>query len=120
MDHTADLMPTPGFKCDLSTTNRYKSMVGRVANWTRPELVFAIIHKLHCSQCNPEPKHFEAAERAFRYLKGTQSECLRLGGGLVLRAFTDDADFCSDQTGGKSVSGYMLKVAPDAGKVEIQ
>ncbi|CAN0039511.1 unnamed protein product, partial [Heterosigma akashiwo] len=65
-----------------------------VANSTRPELAFSV-HKLQRAQSNPEPKHFEAAERAFRYLKGTQSECLRLGGDFVLRAF-------------KSVSGYVL------------
>ncbi|CAM9799121.1 unnamed protein product [Heterosigma akashiwo] len=109
MDHTVDLTPTPGFKADLSEANGYRSMVGTlawVANWTRPELAFTV-HKLQRSQCNPDPKHFEAAERAFRYLKGTQSERLRLGGELVLRAFTD-ADFCSDRTDGKSVSGYVL------------
>ncbi|CAM9425020.1 unnamed protein product, partial [Heterosigma akashiwo] len=109
MDHTADLTPTPGFKADLFTANRYRSMVGTLAwvtNWTRPELAFTV-HKLQRSQCNPEPKHFKAAERAFRYLKGTQSERLRLGGDLVLRAFTD-AGFCSDRTDGKSVSGYVL------------
>ncbi|CAM9956869.1 unnamed protein product [Heterosigma akashiwo] len=31
MDHTADLTPTPGFKCDLPTANRYRSMVGTLA-----------------------------------------------------------------------------------------
>jgi len=62
-----------------------------VANWTRPELAFAV-HKLQRFQSNPEPKHFEAAQRVFRYLKGTQSEQLRLGGDLILRAYTD-ADF---------------------------
>ncbi|CAM9862940.1 unnamed protein product, partial [Heterosigma akashiwo] len=77
-----------------------------VANWTRPELAFTV-HKLQRSQCNPEPKHFEAAERAFRYLKGTQSGRLRLGGDLVLSAFAD-ADFCSDRADGKLVSGYVL------------
>ena len=40
-------------------------------------------------------------------MKGTQSERLRLGGDLVLRAFTD-ANFYSDRTDGKSVSGYAL------------
>ncbi|CAM9782913.1 unnamed protein product, partial [Heterosigma akashiwo] len=109
MDHTADLTPTPGFKADLSDANRYRSMVGTlawVANWTRPELAFAV-HKLQRSQSNPGPKHFEAAERAFRYLKGTQSERLRLGGDLVLRVFTD-ADFCADRADGKSVSDYVI------------
>ncbi|CAM9798397.1 unnamed protein product, partial [Heterosigma akashiwo] len=91
MDHTVDLTPTPGFKAKLSDANMYRSMVGTlawVANWTRPELAFTV-HKLQPTQHDPEPKHFEAAERAFRYLKGTQSESLRLGGDLVLRAFSD-------------------------------
>ncbi|CAM9934091.1 unnamed protein product [Heterosigma akashiwo] len=77
-----------------------------VAKWTRLELAFTV-HKLQRTQNNPEPKHFEAAERAFRYLKGTQSECLRLGGDLVLRAFTD-ADFCADRIDSKPVTGYVL------------
>ncbi|CAN0139186.1 unnamed protein product, partial [Heterosigma akashiwo] len=77
-----------------------------VANLTRPELAFSV-YKLQQTQNNPEPKHFEAAERAFRYLKSTQSETLRLGGDLILRAFTD-ADFCADHIDGKSVTGYVL------------
>mmetsp|Transcript_16335 Transcript_16335/g.25244 ORF Transcript_16335/g.25244 Transcript_16335/m.25244 type:complete len:223 (+) Transcript_16335:475-1143(+) len=94
MNATTDLTPTPGFKSSLPDSNRYRSMVGTlawVANWTRPELAFTV-HKLQRYQSNPEPKHFEATQRAFRYLKGTQSERLRLGGDLVLRAYTDDAD----------------------------
>ncbi|CAN0125336.1 unnamed protein product [Heterosigma akashiwo] len=109
MDHTADLATTPGFKSSLPDSNRYRSMVGSlawVANWTRPELAFTV-HKLQRYQSNPEPKHFEAAQRVFRYLKGTQSEQLRLGGNLVLRAYTD-ADFCQDRIKGKSVTGYVI------------
>ncbi|CAN0086922.1 unnamed protein product, partial [Heterosigma akashiwo] len=109
MDHTVDLAPTPGFKAELSDANRYRSIVGTlawVANLTRPELAFSV-HKLHRTQKNPEPKHFEAAERAFWYLKGTQSESLRLGCDLVLCAFTD-ADFCANRIDGKSVTGYVL------------
>ncbi|CAM9753798.1 unnamed protein product, partial [Heterosigma akashiwo] len=107
--HTVDLTPSPGFKAELSDANLYRSMVGTlawVANWTRPELDFAV-HNVQRTQSNPEPKHFEAVERAFRYLKGTQSETLRLGGDLVLRAYSD-ADFCSDRIDGKSVTGYIL------------
>ncbi|CAM9718555.1 unnamed protein product, partial [Heterosigma akashiwo] len=109
MDHTADLTPTPRYVCDLKDANRYRSMVGTLSwlsNWTRPELAFAV-HKLQQTQSNPEPKHFEAAGCVFRYLKGTQSERLRLGGDLVLRAFTD-SDFCQDRQQGKSVTGYVL------------
>ncbi|CAM9532680.1 unnamed protein product [Heterosigma akashiwo] len=109
MDHTADLPPTPGYVCSLPDANKYHSMVGTLAwlsNWTRPELAFAV-HKLQRSQSNPEPKHFEAAECVFRYLKGTKSERLRLGGDLVLRAHTD-SDFCQDRQQGKSVTGYVI------------
>ncbi|CAM9871255.1 unnamed protein product, partial [Heterosigma akashiwo] len=108
IDHTVDLTPTPGFEAELSDANLYRSMVGTlawVANWTRPELAFAV-HKLQRTQNNPEePKHFEAVQRAFRYLKGTQSESLRLGGDLILRAYSD-SDFCTDRIDGKSVTGY--------------
>ena len=110
MDHTVDLTPTPGFKAELSDANRYRSMFGTlawVANWTRLELAFSV-HKLQRTQNNPKPKHFEAAERAFRYLKGTQSETLRLGGDLILRRAFTDADFCADRIDGKSVTGYVL------------
>ncbi|CAN0097576.1 unnamed protein product [Heterosigma akashiwo] len=82
MTTATDLTPTPGFKASLPDANRYRSMVGTlawVANWTRPELAFTV-HKLQRYQNDPEPKHFEAAQKAFRYLKGTQSERLRLGG----------------------------------------
>ncbi|CAM9825973.1 unnamed protein product, partial [Heterosigma akashiwo] len=109
MDHTADLTPTPGYVCELMYANRYRPMVGTLAwlsNWTRPELAFAV-HKLQRTQSNPEPKHFEAAERGFRYLKRTQPERPRLGGDLVLRAFTD-SDFCQDKVQGKYVTGYVL------------
>ena len=82
MDHTADLSPTPGYVCSLPDANRYPSMVGTLAwlaNWTRPELAFAV-HKLQRFQSNPEPKHFEAAERVFRYLKGTSlNGCVLVG-----------------------------------------
>ncbi|CAM9798146.1 unnamed protein product, partial [Heterosigma akashiwo] len=85
-------------------------MVGTLAwlaNWTRPELTFAV-DKLQRFQSNPEPKHFEAAQRVFRCLKGThQSEKLRLGGDLILRAYTD-SDFCQDRQKGKSVTGYVI------------
>ncbi|CAN0081146.1 unnamed protein product [Heterosigma akashiwo] len=109
MDHTTNLAPTPGRTCSLPDSHRYRSMVGTLtwlANWTRPELAFAV-HKLQRFQSNPEPKHFEAAQRVFRYLKGTQSEKLRLGGDLILRAYTD-SDFCQDRQKGKSVTGYVI------------
>ncbi|CAM9693554.1 unnamed protein product [Heterosigma akashiwo] len=110
MDHTVDLTPTPSFKAELPDANMYSSMVGTLAwvanNWTRLERAFTV-HKLQRTQHDPEPKHFEAAERAFRYLKGTQSESLRLGDDLVLRAFSD-SDFCSDRIDGKSVTSYVL------------
>ena len=86
MDHTADLTSTPGYVCDLKDANRYRSLVRILAwlsNWTRPKLAFAV-HKLQRVQTNPEPKHFEAAERVFRYTLRAPS---RNGWGLVVTLF---------------------------------
>ncbi|CAM9738862.1 unnamed protein product [Heterosigma akashiwo] len=77
-----------------------------VANWARPELAFTV-HKLQRTQINPSPNILRQSSVRFRYLKGTQSESLRLGGDLVLRAFSD-SDFCNDRVDGKSVTGYIL------------
>ncbi|CAN0102501.1 unnamed protein product, partial [Heterosigma akashiwo] len=62
--------------------------------------------KLQRYQNNPEPKHFEAAQRAFRYLKGTQSERLRLGGDLLQTAVTTstvEAEYLALRAGLKDI-----------------
>ncbi|CAM9940982.1 unnamed protein product, partial [Heterosigma akashiwo] len=67
-----------------------------VANWTRPELAFTLTN---CSAPSI-------------ILNPITSRLLSARSG-VTRAFTD-ADFCSDRTDGKSVSGYVLLLLGDA------
>ncbi|CAN0119247.1 unnamed protein product, partial [Heterosigma akashiwo] len=84
-------------------------MVGTLAwvsTWSVPEITFAV-HKLQRATNYPEPKHFAAAARVFKYLKGTGHKALRIGGGTILRAYCD-ADFVNDRLDGKSVTGYII------------
>ncbi|CAM9774525.1 unnamed protein product, partial [Heterosigma akashiwo] len=55
----------------------------------------------------PEAKHFAAAGRVFKYLKGSGNKSIKLGGGTILRAYCD-ADFFTDRIDGKSVTGYIV------------
>ncbi|CAM9995915.1 unnamed protein product [Heterosigma akashiwo] len=77
-----------------------------VANWTRPEFAFTV-HKLQRVFKVTLSLSTQAAQRAFRYLKGTQSEQLRLGGDLVLGP-TLMPIFCQDRIKGKSVTSYVI------------
>ncbi|CAN0136253.1 unnamed protein product, partial [Heterosigma akashiwo] len=62
----------------------------------------------------PEPKHFVAAARVFKYLKGTGHKALRIGGGTILRAYCD-ADFVkNDRLDVKSVTAYIIFLLGDS------
>ncbi|CAM9996666.1 unnamed protein product [Heterosigma akashiwo] len=71
MDHTVDLTPTPGFKAELSDANMYRSMVGTLA-WLLRSTSFSALRMTRSPSIS-------GGRRAFRYLKGTQSELLRFG-----------------------------------------
>ncbi|CAM9876073.1 unnamed protein product, partial [Heterosigma akashiwo] len=109
MDNTVDLSVNKEYKAHPDDVSRFKSMVGTLAwvsTWSVPEITFAV-HKLQRATNYPEPKHFAAAARVFKYLKGTGHKALRIGGGTILRAYCD-ADFVNDRLDGKSVTGYII------------
>ncbi|CAM9334139.1 unnamed protein product [Heterosigma akashiwo] len=97
MDNTVDLSVNKEYKAHPDDVSRFKSMVGTLAwvsTWSVPEITFAV-HKLQRATNYPEPKHFAAAARVLKYLKGTGHKALRIGGGTILRAYCD-ADFVND------------------------
>ncbi len=75
---------------------------------SRPDISFAVLLLLqHCS--SPEPRHFAAAKRVLRYLKGTCSYHLRYGGQnrhLPLSGLSD-ADWAGDKKDRTSISGFV-------------
>ncbi|CAM9692625.1 unnamed protein product, partial [Heterosigma akashiwo] len=110
MDPTMDLSVNKEYQASADDINRFRSKVGTlsswIATWSIPEISFAI-HKLQRATNYPEAKHFAAAGRVFKYLKGSGNKSIKLGGGTILRAYCD-ADFCTDRIDGKSVTGYIV------------
>ncbi|CAN0073972.1 unnamed protein product, partial [Heterosigma akashiwo] len=107
MDPTIDLSANKDYQASDHDINRPRSMVGNLswmATWSIPEISFAV-HELQRATNYPEAKHFAAAGRVFKYLKGSGNKSIKLGDGTILRAYCD-ADFCTDRIDGKSVTGY--------------
>ena len=77
-----------------------------------PDISFAVLHlSQHCS--SPKPRHFAAAKRVLRYLKGTRSYRLHYGGEgrhLPLSGLSD-ADWAGDKKDRASVSGFANVVS---------
>jgi hypothetical protein len=80
--------------------------------FSRPDLsVTMLLLSQFCS--NPEPRHFAAAKRVLRYLKGTKSLRLHYGGAKrseVLSGLTD-ADWALNRSDRASISGYIWSFA---------
>ncbi|KAF0722783.1 hypothetical protein Ae201684_018174 [Aphanomyces euteiches] len=92
----------------------YRSLVGSpmyLAMGTRPDLAFPL-QQLSQFLDNPGPAHWRAAKRALRYLNGTRSRGLLLGGSdsvhnPFLSAYVD-ADYANCPDTRRCVSGYVL------------
>ncbi|CAN0063760.1 unnamed protein product, partial [Heterosigma akashiwo] len=111
MDPTMDLSVNKDYQASADDINRFRSMVGTlswIATCSMPEISFAVHNKkLQRATNYPEAKHFAAAGRVFKHLKGSGNKSIKLGGGTILRAYCD-ANFCRDRIDGKSVTGYIV------------
>ena len=79
---------------------------------TRPDLSFAILLlSQHCS--SPLPRHFAAARRVLRYLKGTKDLRLRYGGSSAHLSLSglSDADWAGDKSSRASTSAFVWSLA---------
>src|SRR5258706_5932068 len=108
---SADCPTSPEEKVEM-TDQPYRQLV-RALSWlalsTRPDIAFTTA-SLACFGHNPGRVHWEAVKRMLRYLKGTISWHLRLGGSEpVVAAFTD-ADWGGDLDDHCSIGAYVLKV----------
>jgi len=75
---------------------------------SRPDISFAVlVLSQHTSA--PEPRHFAAAKRVLRYLKGTKSYRLHYGGADCHLSFSglSDADWAGDKMDRASISGFV-------------
>ena len=93
----------------------YINVVGALnylSTCTRPDIAFAV-GALGSFNANPGQRHWQAAKRVLRYLKGSVNLCLRLGPGYskesILHGYTD-ADYAGDDDKRRSTSGYALYI----------
>jgi len=107
---SADMLPTAEGERQLDMNNvPYRAAVGAliyVGNATRPDISFAV-HQAARFNSNPLPAHWSAVKRVLRYLKGTQSLGIWLGGGGEEVVLYGDADFAADADTRKSTSGLI-------------
>ncbi|KAH9139250.1 hypothetical protein AeRB84_016475 [Aphanomyces euteiches] len=92
----------------------YRSLVGSLmylAMGTRPDLAFPL-QQLSQFLENPGPAHWRAAKRVLRYINGTRSRGLLLGGSdFIHKPFLSayvDADYANCKDTRRCVSGYVL------------
>jgi len=91
----------------------YRSLVGSlmyIAIGTRPDVAYAIGRLAFFLNCY-RPEHWEAATRVLRYLKGTRSLVLKLGGQNSLRLVGySDSDYANCPDTSRSIGGYCFSL----------
>lgn len=83
-----------------------------LADRTRPDILIATGILCSCA-AHPAPEHVRALTRVHKYLKGTRSTALKLGGPIDPTVFVDAA--CCPSGDSKSTFGYALYLSRDAG-----
>ncbi|CAA7031042.1 unnamed protein product [Microthlaspi erraticum] len=103
---------------------RYRRLVGRLVylTHTRPELSYAV-HMLAQFMKNPRIKHWEAAVRVVRYLKGSPGQGIMLSSNndLQIKAYCD-SDYNACPMTRRSLTGFMVLLgdSPIAWKTKKQ
>ena len=91
----------------------YRSLVGSlmyIAIGTRPDIAYAVGRLASFLDCY-RPEHWEAAIRVVRYLKGTRSLALRLGGSDPVRLVGySDSDYANCPDTSRSIGGYCFSL----------
>jgi Reverse transcriptase (RNA-dependent DNA polymerase)/Integrase core domain/GAG-pre-integrase domain len=95
----------------------YRELIGSlmyIAIGTRPDIAFAVSKLATFLDCF-RSEHWEAGVRVLRYLKGTRSLTLVLGGTLPpsLSGYSD-SDYANCPTTSRSVSGYVFNLGTGA------
>eukprot|EP00873_Tetraselmis_striata_P010341 jgi/Tetstr1/430605/TSEL_020402.t1 len=102
----------PGSNKPLAVEVPYQALVGRLLYArvaTRPDIAEAV-SKLCRVMAKPEERHWQAAKRVLRYLKGTKTLGLLFSGGKadgLLHGYCD-ADWAGDVVSRRSTTGFVF------------
>ena len=105
-----ELLPNSG-KATHSSINLYQRRIGSItyaATITRLDIAFATSRLSRFNQ-NPSDEHLEAAEHLIRYLLGTKTYALQLGGEDTLDTWSD-ASFGDNTIDRRSSQAYVMKL----------
>jgi hypothetical protein len=106
-------IPIPSSVADWMSCTPYRELIGSlmyIAIGTRPNIAYAVSRLSTFLDCY-RPEHWGAAVRVLRYLKGTRSLSLVLGGNTPLRlSGFSDSDYASCTTSSRSISGYCYNL----------
>ena len=104
--------PTPEL-VDWAKRTPYRSLVGSlmyIAVGTRPDISYAVGRLSSFLDCYT-PEHWEAGIRVVRYLKGTRTLGLSLGGNNPISLIGySDSDYANCQDTSRSISGYCFTI----------
>ncbi|TPX55755.1 DNA-directed DNA polymerase, partial [Powellomyces hirtus] len=96
----------------------YREIVGSLMYLmicTRPDIAVAV-SMLSRFASNPSPQHLQAAKRVLRYLRGTSTYSLCIGGNNVTLHGYSDADWGNNIIDRRSITGYLFCIG-NAGPV---
>ncbi|KAI0528569.1 hypothetical protein KFK09_001111 [Dendrobium nobile] len=79
---------------------------------TRPDIAFAT-NRIYQHMQQPSDKDFQALKRLLRYINGTLSFGLPITVGSLQLHFYSDADWASDSSDRKSISGFCTFLGPN-------
>ncbi len=102
----------------LPNNHEYQRAMGSLmyaAIATRPDIMFSVTQLSQFSH-TPREAHWTAVKRVFRYLAGTEELGITYGGrgvGFRVQGFSD-ADWGSDETDSKSITGYTFLIGNGA------
>ncbi len=111
LTHPNDDQPVPPHIIAWMARTPYRELVGSLnylAVATRPDISYAVGRLASFLNCYRE-SHWHAAIRVLKYVKGTRSLCMTLGGNLSLLG-SADSDFANCPETSRSISGYCFSL----------
>nr|GEV59704.1 zinc finger, CCHC-type [Tanacetum cinerariifolium] len=115
MDTCEKLMPNNGQAVSQLEYSRVIGCLMYVMTCTRPDISF-VVGKLSRYTNNPSTQHWQAIQRALKYLKKTMDYRLMYSGyPLVLEGYTD-ASLINNTEDNSSISGWVFLLGGAAGK----
>lgn len=106
---SVSLTPTAG--SPISNSTPFRAVVGSLlylSCCSRPDISTAVGELCRFS-ANPGPQHWTAVKQVLRYLQGTRSTGIQLGGNLTLIGWSD-ANWGGDIHTRRSATGYIFKL----------